>query len=331
MDRGTAVALAALTLAGSLSGCLSTAPADGRPSGPNVAVQPGVEDPVEVGVRVEAWGLPTGRTGGLPVVFFTTRPPDGSGGLPRRGFGEPWQLDGCGSGETVESWGPFEVLARTRTDHEGVAYGYVAPSEASGVPEGAPVHVVVGGLGGYHQAIAAGPGPVDWSCGVQVVHRLEANTSLLLRLLPERRTFGYEGTLGRAVAADRGPSGSPVWRPAELGNLEGLGFLDRFGSRLERIDATLRWTNGPSSWSDLYLALGRSVEEGPRVEGTDRRQLPISGQSKERINVSVDGLARNRMIGPATDEGVFAVDRLPYTVQGRVAVEGPDLDLVLEG
>lgn len=314
-------AVAVLLLAGALAGCVAQRPSgDQLPSGPNVARQPGVEDPIEVGLRVHLADRPDETVPDATVVFFTTssaRPPeDGVGGV-----------DGCGEGEDLEDWGPFEVLARTRTDRSGVAYGVVEPSRVTGVRD-APVHVAVGGVDGHLTTVVAEDDDAfRWACHVQAVYDDDANRSYLVPLLARRMAYRVEGSMGPGPATGAVPDGSPRWRPETPDPIGSRSFARDWAHRMTSITGELSWTNGPSAWSDLYLGVGGSREEPPKEQGTDGSQGPHSGRSRERIDAPLTGVQGAPLIGPATDEGVVGNERLPFVVAGNITFRGPDLDL----
>ncbi len=117
-----------------------------------------------------------------------------------------------------------------------------------------------------------------------------------------------------------------VWQPADLPWAD-AGHMDR----LERLDLTLLWTNGPEGGADFGIAVGPNGASGFHYTNSEY-QATVGAQSETRILEAGDfadlgwGNTTRPQAGPSISTGGFALSPIAYTLVWEATFEtDPDL------
>lgn len=323
-----------MLLAVALAGCLAgPGPRNGGPAGGETPVtrQPGVEDPARYELRVTA-DTPAGPPiEGATVVFFNATDRGdrfGDGHWAERYYvnGTEWP---CGETMDLTASPEWNVLAVGQTGPEGRIVGLV-DNETSFVS------VAVGGVDGYTTEVNVYGLTQDGACvPASYVDDPWANGTQTLPLYHDHHRVAVDGTFNASASAaflpgdvdDPARLSEPVWDTAPLRFAEpGLPNL-RHLDRLRHLDLTLAWNDTATEHADLTPAAG---DGDPAIWGTDARQLPGSGPSRETLTRSLsDRTLLIRRVGPVANATVVTPDGLDWRIAGEATFAG--VPVVLPG
>lgn len=318
-----ALAVACL-LAVALAGCLGGAgPSDSPAAGPGLAVQPGVDDPGRYVVNVTEATRDGPPVAGATVVFFNV-----TATASQPFYVRPGELS-CTEPVNLTASSDWDVLAVGTTDEAGQVVGRLDPdarmvsvaATAPGYTTEASLHAFTDGVGCVDESDS---GESPWADGGETV-----------RLFRRRRPVAIEGAmnasasaafLGANVSGPTEPS-EPVWDAAALPFHEDRHANVWYSRRLTGLDLDLTWNNTATASADLYLAAGHDTEAPPTVFGSDARQQPADGPSRETLTVERVPWSPGYLdvIGPATNRTVAADDGLDWRISGEATFRGVPL------
>jgi hypothetical protein len=158
------------------------------------------------------------------------------------------------------------------------------------------------------EAIELAAGRVEWT---HEAHLDAGAAPAALTLAPASLMGTIEGEWGSPLA--EGVSG-PVWQPNDLPWAD-AGHLDR----LERLDLTLTWTNGPQGGADFGIAVGPNGGSGFHYTNSEY-QASVGEQSERRTLEAADfdqlgwENTTQPQTGPSISTGGFAVTAIPYSL-----------------